>query len=215
MLVGYARVSKADGSQTTDPQRDALTGAGVAPERIYSDLASGKKDDRPGLAECLRSLRDGDTLIVWKLDRLGRNLRHLVNTVDELNTRGVDLKVLTGTGAAIDTTTPAGRLSFGIFAALAEFERELISERTKAGLASARARGRNGGRPAKMTPAKVRLAMASMGQRDTVVADLCKELGVTRQTLYRHVSPTGEARPAGLKVLDQTRVGRSARQHSS
>ena len=156
MLVGYARVSKADGSQTTDPQRDALMAAGVDPERIYQDLASGGRDDRPGMAECLKALRAGDTLLVWKLDRLGRDLRHLVNTVADLNSRGIDLKVLTGTGAAIDTTTPAGRLSFGIFAALAEFERELISERTKAGLASARARGRNGGRPAKMTPAKVR-----------------------------------------------------------
>lgn len=156
------------------------------------------------MAECLKALRAGDTLLVWKLDRLGRDLRHLVNTVADLNSRGIDLKVLTGTGAAIDTTTPAGRLSFGIFAALAEFERELISERTKAGLASARARGRNGGRPAKMTPAKVRLAMAAMGQPGTVVADLCKELGVTRQTLYRHVSPTGQARPAGQKILKAT-----------
>lgn len=204
MLVGYARVSKADGSQTTDPQRDALMAAGVDPERIYQDLASGGRDDRPGMAECLKALRAGDTLLVWKLDRLGRDLRHLVNTVADLNSRGIDLKVLTGTGAAIDTTTPAGRLSFGIFAALAEFERELISERTKAGLASARARGRNGGRPAKMTPAKVRLAMAAMGQPGTVVADLCRELGVTRQTLYRHVSPTGQARPAGQKILKAT-----------
>ena len=204
MLVGYARVSKADGSQTTDPQRDALMAAGVDPERIYQDLASGGRDDRPGMAECLKALRAGDTLLVWKLDRLGRDLRHLVNTVADLNSRGIDLKVLTGTGAAIDTTTPAGRLSFGIFAALAEFERELISERTKAGLASARARGRSGGRPAKMTPAKVRLAMAAMGQPGTVVADLCKELGVTRQTLYRHVSPTGQARPAGQKILKAT-----------
>ena len=204
MLVGYARVSKTDGSQTTDPQRDALMAAGVDPERIYQDLASGGRDDRPGMTECLKALRAGDTLLVWKLDRLGRDLRHLVNTVADLNSRGIDLKVLTGTGAAIDTTTPAGRLSFGIFAALAEFERELISERTKAGLASARARGRNGGRPAKMTPAKVRLAMAAMGQPGTVVADLCKELGVTRQTLYRHVSPTGQARPAGQKILKAT-----------
>ena len=201
MLVGYARVSKADGSQTTDPQRDALLAAGVDPNRIYQDLASGGRDDRPGLAECLKALRSGDTLLVWKLDRLGRSLHHLVNTVHDLNTRGIGLKVLTGTGAAIDTTTPAGRLSFGIFAALAEYERALISERTIAGLASARARGRTGGRPLKMTPAKVRLAMASMGKPGTIVADLCKELGVTRQTLYRHVSPTGELRPAGRKAL--------------
>ena len=109
--------------------------------------------------------------------------------------------MLTGQGAAIDTTTPAGKLVFGIFAALAEFERELISERTTAGLASARARGRKGGRPYKMTAAKLRLAAASMGQADTRISELCTELGITRQTLYRHVSPTGELRPDGLKLL--------------
>lgn len=201
MLIGYARVSKADGSQTTDLQRDALLDAGVEPEQIYEDQASGKQDERPQLAACLKALRSGDTLIVWKLDRLGRDLRHLVNVVHDLTERGVGLKVLTGQGAAIDTTTASGKLVFGIFAALAEFERELISERTKAGLASARARGRKGGRPYKMTPAKVRLAMASMGQPGTKVGELCMELGVTRQTLYRHVSPTGELRPDGKKVL--------------
>ena len=201
MLIGYARVSKADGSQTTDLQRDALLAAGVDPEQIYEDQASGKQDDRPQLAACLKALRSGDTLIVWKLDRLGRDLRHLVNVVHDLTERGVGLKVLTGQGAAIDTTTASGKLVFGIFAALAEFERELISERTKAGLASARARGRKGGRPYKMTPAKVRLAAASMGQPGTNVGELCKELGVTRQTLYRHVSPTGELRLDGKKVL--------------
>lgn len=201
MLIGYARISKADGSQTTDLQRDALLAAGIESEQIYEDQASGKQDDRPQLAACLKALRSGDTLIVWKLDRIGRDLRHLVNVVHDLTERGVGLKVLTGQGAAIDTTTSSGKLVFGIFAALAEFERELISERTKAGLASARARGRKGGRPYKMTPAKVRLAQASMGQPGTIVGDLCKELGVTRQTLYRHVSRTGELRSDGKKVL--------------
>lgn len=205
MLVGYMRVSKADGSQTTGLQRDALLTAGVDPEALYEDKASGKTDDRPHLTSCLKALRDGDTLLVWKLDRLGRDLRHLVNIVHDLTERGVGLKVLTGQGAAIDTTTASGKLVFGIFAALAEFERELISERTKAGLASARARGRKGGRPYKMTPAKIRLAMASMGKKDTNVSALCKELGITRQTLYRHVSPTGELREPGQKVLAQRR----------
>ena len=144
---------------------------GVDDERLYEDKASGRRDDRPGLVECLKSLRDGDTLMVWKLDRLGRDLHHLVNTVHDLTARNIGLKVLTGQGAAIDTTTAAGKLVFGIFAALAEFERELISERTVAGLASARARGRTGGRPFTMTPAKVRLAMASMGKPDTKVSD--------------------------------------------
>lgn len=200
-LIVYMRVSKSDGSQTTDLQRDALLAAGVDPGHLYEDKASGKSEDRPHLDACLKALRSGDTLLVWKLDRLGRNLRHLVNIVHDLTARGVGLKVLTGQGAAIDTTSAQGKLVFGIFAALAEFERELISERTKAGLESARARGRKGGRPFKMTPAKVRLAMASMGQPETSVAALCQELGITRQTLYRHVSPTGELREDGRKLL--------------
>ena len=144
-------------------------------------------------------------MVVWKLDRLGRNLHHLVNTVHDLTARGVGLKVLTGQGAAIDTTTAAGKLVFGIFAALAEFERELISERTVAGLTSARARGRVGGRPFTMTPSKVRLAMAWRGKPETNIAELCKELGISRQTLYRHVSPTGELRPDGTRALSRRR----------
>lgn len=200
-LLGYMRVSKTYGSQTTDLQRDALLAAGVNSEHLYEDLASGKKEDRPQLMACLKALRPGDTLVVWKLDRLGRDLRHLVNVVHDLNTREVGLRVLTGQGAAIDTTTAQGKLAFGIFAALAEFEREQISERTKAGLESARARGRKGGRPFKMTPAKVRLAAASMSRPDTSVAELCKELGITRQTLYRHVSPRSELREAGRRLL--------------
>lgn len=202
-LVGYMRVSKSDGSQTTDLQRDALLAAGVNPELLYEDMASGKKEDRPQLASCLKALRAGDTLVVWKLDRLGRDLRHLVNVVHDLNTRDVGLRVLAGQGASIDTTTAQGKLVFGIFAALAEFERELISERTKAGLASARARGRKGGRPFKMTPAKVRMAAASMKRPDTSVTELCEELGISRQTLYRYVSPEGELRAAGQKIIDR------------
>ncbi len=116
MLVGYMRVSKADGSQTLDLQRDALLVAGVDPDRLYEDLASGRRDDRPGLTACLKALRKGDTLVVWKLDRLGRNLHHLVNIVHDLTARDVGLKVLTGQGAAIDTTTAAGKLVFGILA---------------------------------------------------------------------------------------------------
>jgi DNA invertase Pin-like site-specific DNA recombinase len=201
MLIGYMRVSKTNGSQATDLQRDALVAAGVDPAHLYEDQASGKREDRPGLAACLKALREGDTLVVWKLDRMGRDLRHLINTVYDLTGRGIGLKVLMGHGAAIDTTTAAGKLVFDIFAALAEFERELITERTIAGLASARARGRKGGRPFKMTAVKLRLAMAAMGQPETRVGDLCDELGVTRQTLYRHVSPKGELRPSGVKLL--------------
>ena len=141
--------------------------AGVAPERIYEDLASGRKDDRPGLAACLKALQPGNTLVIWKLDRLGRDLKHLVNTVDELNQRDVGLKVLAGAGAQIDTTTANGRLVSSIFAALAEFEAELIRERTMAGLAAARARGRLGGRPRKMTKETLTMAMAAMANPES------------------------------------------------
>lgn len=168
---------------------------------IYTKILRPAKDDRQGLAHCLKALRAGDTLVVWKLDRLGRNLRHLVNTVHDLTSKGIGFKVLTGQGAQIDTTTPNGKLVFGIFAALAEYERDLTTERTKAGLASARARGRKGGAPYKMTPAKLHLAMASMGKSDTVVGKLCKELGVSRQTLYSHVAPDGSLRERGEKLL--------------
>jgi DNA invertase Pin-like site-specific DNA recombinase len=202
MLIGYMRVSKTDGSQTTDLQYDALIAADVAADHIYEDRASGKLDARPGLDAALKALREDDTLVVWKLDRLGRDLRHLVNTVHDLAGRGIGFKVLSGHGASIDTTTPAGKLVFGIFAALAEFERELISERTKAGLASARARGRSGGAPYKMTAAKLRLAMAAMGQPETKVGHLCNELGISRQTLYRHVSPNGDLRDDGKRLLE-------------
>jgi DNA invertase Pin-like site-specific DNA recombinase len=201
VLIGYMRVSKADGSQVTDLQRDALVEAGVEADQLYEDRASGKRDDRLGLDACLKALREGDTLVVWKLDRLGRNLKHLVEVVQGLNARGVGLKVLTGQGASIDTTTANGRLMFAFFAALAEFERELIVERTMAGLAAARARGRSGGRPFKMTAAKLRLAQAAMGKPETKIADLCAELGVTRQTLYRHVAPKGDLRPDGDRLL--------------
>jgi DNA invertase Pin-like site-specific DNA recombinase len=181
------RVSKADGSQVLDLQKDALIATGVQECNIYSDTASGKKDDRPGLDACLKAVRTGDTLVIWKLDRLGRNLRHLVNVVHDLNARGIGLRVLTGQGAAIDTTTTAGKLVFGIFAALAEFERELIRERTIAGLAAARARGRK----PKMTPAKLRLAQAAMGKRGTIVADLCRELGLAVRRCTGMCPPRG------------------------
>lgn len=210
-LIGYARVSKTDGSQVHDLQRDALARAGVKVAHVYEDSASGRREDRPGLEACLKALRTGDTLVVWKLDRLGRDLRHLVNLVGDLTGRGVGLKVLAGEGASIDTTTANGRLVFAIFAGLAEFERELIIERTKAGLAAARARGRHGGRPYKMTPAKLRLARAAMGQPETKISDLCDEIGVSRQTLYRFVSPTGELREDGKRLLERRKVTRAPR----
>ena len=195
------RVSKTDGSQSTDLQRDAILAAGVEPDHIYEDLGSGQRDDRPGLDSALKALREGDALVVWKLDRLGRSLRHLINAMHDLTKRGVGLKVLAGQGTSIDTTTPTGKLVFGIFAALAEFERDLIVERTKAGLAAARARGRKGGAPFKMTTAKLRRAMAAMGRPETIVGELCRELGITRQTLYRYVDPNGAPRDDGKRLL--------------
>ena len=192
MLIGYARISKADGSQSLDLQRDALREAGVSDDAIYEDQASGQREDRPGLAAFLKAARQGDVIVVWRLDRLGRNLRHLVNLVQDLNDRD---------GASIDTTTASGKLVFALFAALAEFERELIRERTLAGLASARARGRKGGRPHALSKAQVRLAQAAMEQRDTKVSELCLQLGVTKATIYRYVAPDGSLRNRGRQVL--------------
>ena len=202
MNLGYARISKADGSQTLDLQIDALATAGVAPEHLYQDEASGKRDDRPGLEACLKALREGDTLYIWKLDRLGRDLKHLVNTVRSLSDRNVGLCVLTGQGANIDTTTASGKLIFGIFAALAEFEGDLIRERTMAGLAAARARGRHGGRKFELSKNHIRLAQSAMANRDTDVTQLCRELNISRATLYRYVGPDGALRVHALKALE-------------
>lgn len=203
MLIGYARVSKSDGSQNLDLQIDSLVAAGVKKKNIYHDQVSGKKTDRPGLNACLKALREHDLLIVWKLDRLGRDLRHLVNTVQDFSEHNIGFKVLSGQGANLDTTSASGKLVFGIFAALSEFERELIRERTRAGLDSARARGRKGGRRFSMTKSQVRLAQVSMKNRDTKIAELTKELGVTRATLYRYVSPNGDLRKHGTQVLKE------------
>lgn len=202
MKLGYARISKADGSQTLDLQIDALTAAGVAQEHLYQDEASGKRDDRPGLEACLKALREGDALYIWKLDRLGRDLKHLVNTVRGLSDRNIGLCVLTGQGANIDTTTASGKLIFGIFAALAEFEGDLIRERTMAGLAAARARGRHGGRKFELTKNQIRLAQSAMANRDTHVAQLCRELDISRATLYRYIGPDGALRGHALKALE-------------
>lgn len=202
MQVGYIRVSKSDGSQVIDLQQDALVEAGVNPERIYKDLASGRKDDRPGLRACLKALQPGNTLVVWKLDRLGRDLKHLINTVDDLNKQGVGFRVLAGAGAQIDTTTANGRLIFGIFAALAEFEAELIRERTKAGLAAARARGRLGGRPRKVTIETLKMAMAAMADPKSKASEVANRLGITTTTLYTYVNGDGSVKEPGQRLLD-------------
>jgi DNA invertase Pin-like site-specific DNA recombinase len=179
MDIGYARVST--GEQTLDLQLDALTKAGCG--KVYQETASGAKADRLVLDEVLRYLRAGDTLVVWRLDRLGRSLKHLIEVVAQLAERGIGFKSLT---EQIDTTTSGGKLVFHVFGALAEFERDLIRERTHAGLAAARARGRVGGRPKKLADAKQR-AMAQRLYADgtTDIATICQTLGISRATLYR------------------------------
>jgi DNA invertase Pin-like site-specific DNA recombinase len=186
MLVGYARISTGD--QSVDLQTDALCRIGC--QRVISDVASGARTDRPGLAEALAYLRTGDTLVVWKLDRLGRSLRHLIDVITGLHDRGVAFRSLQ---EAIDTSTPGGKLVFHVFGALAEFERDLIRERTNAGLAAARARGRKGGRPRRMTDRQVSLAVTMLRDRNTSVADVCSALRVSKSTLYRAVSPKQRA----------------------
>lgn len=201
MLIGYMRVSKNDGSQTLNLQRDALIDSGVNEERLYHDYVSSKKDSRPGLEACFKALQSGNTLIVWKLDRLGRSLKELVTMIDELRHRKVGFKVLAGHGAQIDTTTPNGRLVFGLFAALAEFERELIVERTNAGLAAARARGRMGGRPRKVDIATLKMAAAAMSDPKSVASEVAKRLNITTATLYTYVNGDGSLKAAGAKLL--------------
>lgn len=203
MLIGYMRVSKNDGSQTLDLQRDALIASGVDENRLYHDYVSSKKDSRPGLEACFKALQPGNTLIVWKLDRLGRSLKELVTMIDELRHRKVGFKVLAGHGAQIDTTTPNGRLVFGLFAALAEFERELIIERTNAGLAAARARGRMGGRPRKVDTATLRMAMAAMSDPKSIASEVAKKLKITTATLYTYVNGDGSLKTAGANLLNR------------
>lgn len=198
MLIGYARVSKSDGTQVTDLQIDSLNNAKV--EKIYEDKCSGKLINRPELDACLKALRKGDTLIVWRIDRLGRDTRHLIDVVVNLKAQGIGLRVLSGIGdGEVDTSTANGQMMFNIFATLAEFERNIIVERTKAGLESARARGRMGGAPRKFTKTKMLMAAVSMSQKCHVGA-LCKELGISKATLYRHVRPDGNLTEIGETV---------------
>jgi DNA invertase Pin-like site-specific DNA recombinase len=179
MKIGYARVSTED--QNIDLQVDALTAANC--EKVYTDKASGAKTDRPALAEMLNFARAGDTVVVYKLDRLGRSLAHLIEVVTGLGARGVGFQSIT---EGIDTSTPAGRLVFNIFGSIAEFERDLIRERTTAGLAAARARGRKGGRPVTMTPDKIHKAR-TLAAGNIPVVEICATLGISRATYYREV----------------------------
>jgi DNA invertase Pin-like site-specific DNA recombinase len=180
MFIGYARVSTDD--QNLDLQRDALQKAGC--EQIYTDRVSGTKAERKGLTEALSHLRAGDTLVVWRLDRLGRSLRHLIDTVTDLQERGIGFKSLQ---ESIDTTTSGGKLVFHIFGALAEFEREIIRERTRAGLTAARARGKSGGRPKAMTAKQVQMLRNLASDPENSIDEICRTLGISRTTFYRYV----------------------------
>jgi len=206
MKIGYMRVSKSDGSQKLALQKDALLADGVDESRIYLDMASGRKDHRPGLETCLKALQPGNTLVIWKLDRLGRDLKHLVTLVDDLNIRSVGLKVLAGAGAQIDTSTANGKLVFGIFAALAEFESELIRERTQAGLAAARARGRKGGRPRKMDKDTLRIAIKFLEDKSVAVQSIAKRLNMTTTTLYLYLNGDGSLKEPGFNLLNDLKI---------
>lgn len=179
MLIGYARISTVD--QTLALQQDALTNAGC--EKIFTDTISGSLVERPGLAEAINFARSGDTIVVWRLDRLGRNLRHLIDTVNTLKERGIQFRSLQ---EQIDTSTSGGKLVFHFFGMLAEFERDLIQERTQAGLAAARARGRVGGRPC-LSVEKVRQLRTLAADRANPVLEICNTLGISRTTFYRYV----------------------------
>jgi DNA invertase Pin-like site-specific DNA recombinase len=184
MFIGYARVSTHD--QTLNLQKDALAKAGVT--RIFTDTASGAKVERKGLDAALNYVRSGDTLVVWRLDRLGRSLKDLITTMTNFSERGIGFKSLT---EQIDTTTSGGKLIFHIFGALAEFERNLIWERTQAGLTAARARGRTGGRPKVHRERRLSMAQALYNNKQNSIADICQTLKISKATLYRYIK-TGE-----------------------
>src|SRR3712207_6740686 len=183
MLIGYARVSKNE--QNLDLQRDALLKAGCREQNIFTDKITGTKQERNGLTQALSHLREGDTFVVWRLDRLGRSLKHLIETVTTLHARNIAFRSIT---EHIDTATATGQLVFHIFGALAEFERNLIRERTMAGLEAARARGRLGGRPS-LTASAIKIAMAKKLYADKTnsISDVCKTLHISRATFYRYI----------------------------
>ena len=180
MLVGYMRVSSDNDRQTTDLQRDALLEAGVDPRQLFADKASGARDDRPGLQQALAYVQPGDCLVVWKLDRLGRSLPHLLQIVTTLQAQGVAFRSLT---EQMDTTTPQGAFLFSVFGALAQYERALTQERIRAGLAAAQRRGKRGGRPQAISDEKLAAIRAALDGGASKAA-ICRTFGVKRTTLY-------------------------------
>lgn len=203
VLIGYMRASKNNKEQKLDFQKDALLNFGVCESQIYEDFGSGKDMNREGWKNCFKSLRSGDILIIWKLDRLGRNIKELIEIVDSLKAKKVGLKVLTGKGASIDTTTPEGKFFFGMFAIIAEFERDILIERINAGLKSSRARGIIGGRKPSLTKHQLKFVQANVKDQKTNISELCRELKISRATLYNYVSPKGELRDLGKKVINK------------
>ncbi|MCW6513047.1 recombinase family protein [Lichenifustis flavocetrariae] len=191
MLVGYMRVSTSDERQSVDLQRDALLGAGVDERHLHQDRASGARDDRPGLKACMNDLRAGDVLVVWKLDRLGRSLSHLIRIVEELKKRGIAFRSLTET---IDTTTSHGAFLFNLFGSLAEYERALITERVNAGLAAARRRGRKGGRPPSIDAEKIDQILAAL-EGGASKASVCRTFKIPRSTLLDTLKRKGWSGP--------------------
>lgn len=187
MIIGYARISTYD--QVFDLQLDALKTAGV--QQVHKDIASGAKTDRPGLDKLLSVVRPGDIVVVWKLDRLGRSLKHLITLIDEFHQRGINFRSLS---EGIDTRTPAGKMVFQIFGAVAEFERSLIVERTNAGLSAARSRGRNGGRPKGLTKKAEQtshIAASLYQERKLSTREICEQLNISSATLYRYLRARG------------------------
>jgi DNA invertase Pin-like site-specific DNA recombinase len=207
MLIGYARVSTDD--QKLDLQLDALKAAGICEGAIYQEYVSGVATKRPQLAECLRALRKGDVLVIWKLDRLGRSLAELIKISKELEEREIGLRSLTD---QIDTTTAGGRLIFHVFGAVAQFERDIISERTKAGLRAARARGHRGGRKTKISPEKLKAAKVLLSDPRVTHVEVAKSLGVSRPALYRAMKHDEELRQASLLNV-QTRKAAAKMEH--